>query len=88
MRKIHFSAIASSRHEPVIGPVDGQVSMGRIKSIYKNALAHELRKAGIPFVRDKRGVVCYDGIVTGEFSADFLVDSRVIVKRLAPRPAA
>ena len=50
------------------------------ESIVKNALAHELRKAGIPFVREKRARVYYDGIVMGEYSADLLVDSRVMVE--------
>ena len=44
----------------VLGP-------GFLESVYKNALAHELRKAGIPFVREKRGVVYYDGIIMESF---------------------
>jgi len=55
------------------------------ESIVKNALAHELRKAGIPFVREKRARVYYDGIVMGEYSADLLVDSRVMVEVKAIR---
>jgi GxxExxY protein len=68
--------------------VHNVLSPGFLESVYKNALAHELRKAGIPFVREKRGVVYYDGSVMGEFSADFLVDSRVIVEVKAIRTFA
>jgi GxxExxY protein len=65
----------------VLGP-------GFLESVYKNALAHELRKAGIPFVREKRVRVYYDGIVMGEYSADLLVDSRVMVEVKAIRAIA
>jgi GxxExxY protein len=65
----------------VLGP-------GFLESVYKNALAHELRKAGIPFVREKRVRVYYDGIVMGEYSADLLVDSRVMVEVKAIRTLA
>ena len=65
----------------VLGP-------GFLESVYKNALAHELWTAGIPFEREKRASVYYDGIVMGEFSADLLVDSRVLVEVKAIRAIA
>ena len=57
----------------VLGP-------GFLESVYKNALAHELRKAGLNVEIEKPLKVHYDGIVVGEFSADMLVESRIMLE--------
>jgi GxxExxY protein len=57
----------------VLGP-------GFLENIYHHALAHELRKAQIAFVSEARMQVMYDGIVLGDYIADFLVDNRVVVE--------
>jgi GxxExxY protein len=53
---------------------------GFLEKIYENALAHELRKAGI-FVTQQHGVVVrYDGIVIGEYAVDILVAGCLVVE--------
>jgi GxxExxY protein len=62
---------------------------GHFESVYGNALAIELRRRGIPFVREAPIVVTYDGEIVGEFRADFVVDSRVILElKATPRLGA
>src|SRR5215469_1522509 len=53
---------------------------GFLESVYHAALAHELRKANIYFESEKRITVYYDGVVVGEFEADFLVEGELIVE--------
>lgn len=60
--------------------VHSSLGPGFLESVYHAALAHELRKANIPFESKKRINVYYDDIVVGEFEADFLVDSELIVE--------
>ncbi len=62
---------------------------GHVEKVYENALAHRLRKLGLDvkqqvplIVRDE------DGTVIGEFVADMLVDSRLIVELKAVRAFA
>ena len=58
---------------------------GFLESVYKNALAIELRKRGLPFEREKRITIRYEGETIGDFSADFLVDGAVIAEVKAIR---
>jgi len=53
---------------------------GFLESVYRNALLHELHRAGILAERERRIAVLYDGISVGEFVADILVEGRVIVE--------
>jgi GxxExxY protein len=57
----------------VLGP-------GFLENIYHQGLAHELTKAKISFSSEARMQVVYDGIVLGEFLADFLVEKRVVLE--------
>ena len=63
--------------EQIIGgafKVANALGTGFLEKVYENALAHELRKAGLQ-VRQQVGVaVHYDGVVVGEYSADLLVE--------------
>jgi hypothetical protein len=46
-----------------------------LEKVYENALAHELRKAGLA-VRQQHGMeVRYDGIVVGSYTVDLLVEN-------------
>lgn len=56
------------------------LGFGYLESVYCNALAHEFRKAGVPFVRESVTDVWYDGERIGHFRVDFLVHERVIVE--------
>lgn len=53
---------------------------GFLESVYQEALAHEFRLRGIVFERQAKIIVRYKGIEAGEFRADFLVDSKVVVE--------
>jgi GxxExxY protein len=57
----------------VLGP-------GFLENIYHKALAHELTKAGIEYISEARLQVQYDGIVLGDYIADFVVNKRVVVE--------
>ncbi|MDB4874849.1 MAG: hypothetical protein JWM41_1295 [Gemmatimonadetes bacterium] len=57
-----------------------RLGFGYLESVYRNALAHELTKAGVTFEREATIDVWYDGICVGHFRADFLVEGRVIVE--------
>ena len=56
---------------------------GFLESVYQNALAHELKKAGLEIACEVPLHVVYDGVVVGEFAADMLVSGKVIVENKA-----
>ena len=58
--------------------VHRELGFGFLESVYENALAIELTKAGLKSEREKRIQVYYDGKVVGEFVADILVEEKVI----------
>jgi hypothetical protein len=79
VRKIHSWAIAASRQEPVIGPIDGQVSIAIERPCQDCRDAEDgielivgwtvkvIMVCGYLFEREKRTHVYCDGIVMGEF---------------------
>ena len=48
--------------------------------MYENALAHELRKAGLAVLRQRGVTVMYDGVIVGDDAVDLLVQEAVIVE--------
>jgi len=60
--------------------VHSTLGPGFLESIYQNALAHEFGKAKIQFESQKPINVYYDNVLIGEFIADFLVESELIVE--------
>lgn len=56
---------------------------GFLESVYQNALAHELRKAGLRVECEKAIRVMYDGVSVGEYFADMLVEDVVLVENKA-----
>jgi GxxExxY protein len=63
---------------------------GHLEKVYENALAHRLKKAGIP-VEQQHPVKVYDedGTVIGDYIVDLLIDGWLIIelktaKTLAP----
>jgi GxxExxY protein len=56
---------------------------GFLESVYQNALAHDLRKAGLATECEKRLSVTYDGVVVGEFCADMVVQGLVLIENKA-----
>lgn len=69
---------AAMKVHRVLGP-------GFLESVYKNALAYELTKRGLAFQRDVRIRVYYEDFIAGEFEADMLVESCVVVECKATR---
>jgi GxxExxY protein len=53
---------------------------GFLENIYHQAMSHELQKAGIDYVSEARLKVMYDGIVLGDYIADFVVNKRVVLE--------
>ena len=61
--------------ERIIGcafAVGSALGHGFLEKVYENALAHELRKAGLAVEQQREIKVLYDGIVVGEYIADLL----------------
>ena len=53
---------------------------GHLEKVYENALAHELRKAGLNVLQQVGIKVWYDGIIVGEYVADLIVEGVVLVE--------
>jgi GxxExxY protein len=53
---------------------------GFLEKVYENALAHELRTAGLAVAQQQGVMVQYNGIVVGEYVADLLVEETIIVE--------
>ena len=53
---------------------------GFLEKVYENALAHELRKAGLRVGQQCPLKVHYDGVVVGDDVADLLVEESVLVE--------
>ena len=69
--------------EKVIGcatKIHKVVGPGFLENIYHQALAHELNKADIQFFSEAPLKVMHDGIVLGDYVADFLIDKRLVVE--------
>ena len=60
--------------------VANTLGSGFLEKVYENALAHELRKAGIAVAQQHGVVVLYDGAVVGEYAVDLLVGESVVVE--------
>ncbi|MEM6656237.1 MAG: GxxExxY protein [Planctomycetota bacterium] len=69
--------------ETIIGAafrVQNSLGVGFLEKVYENALARELAKTGLGVEQQKPTKVWYDDAVVGEYVADLVVDSRVIVE--------
>lgn len=74
--------------ETIIGcsyKVANELGSGFLEKVYENALAHELRKAGLDVRQQHPITVRYDGVVVGSFVADLIVESDVLVELKAQR---
>jgi GxxExxY protein len=69
--------------EAIIGcafKVGNTLGSGFLEKVYENALAHELRKAGLRVEQQRPITVYYDGVPVGDFAADLLVEECVLVE--------
>jgi GxxExxY protein len=72
--------------ETIIGcamKVHRTLGPGFLESVYQNALAHELRKAGLHVECEKLICVTYDDVIVGDFSTDMLVENVVMIENKA-----
>lgn len=60
-----------------------RLGFGYLESVYCEALAYELSRAGMPFAREAALDVWYEGHRVGRFRADFVVAERVVVEAKA-----
>jgi len=69
--------------ENIIGcamKVSNTLGCGFLEKVYENALAHELKKAGLRVQTQFPIPVHYDGVLVGDYVADILVEGTVIVE--------
>ena len=74
--------------ERIIGcafTVTNRLGSGFLEKVYENALAHELRKAGLTVAQQQGVSVIYDDVIVGEYAADLLVEAAVVVELKAVR---
>ena len=67
--------------EKVIGcamKVHRQLGSGFLESVYRNALAFELRRTGLNVELDKHITVKYEHVIVGDFIADLVVNEVLI----------
>jgi GxxExxY protein len=86
---MHADEIALNRvSERIIGgamTVLNTLGSGFLEKVYENALAHELRKAGLAVAQQHGIAVQYDGVIVGEYAVDLLVEDAVLVELKAVR---
>src|SRR4051812_40114426 len=69
--------------ERIIGccySVSNGLGCGFLEKVYENALAHEMRKAGLFVEQQARFAVIYDGVEVGEYIADLVVERTVLIE--------
>jgi len=74
--------------EKIIGcsfRVHNELHGGFAEKVYENALAFELREAGLKVEQQMPTVVRYRGVVVGDYIADLIVEGAVLVEIKAVR---
>ncbi len=74
--------------EAIIGAamkVSNTLGVGFLEKVYENALAVELRKAGLKFEQQKAIEVIYEGVIVGNYVADLIVEGQVLVELKAAK---
>ena len=56
------------------------LGFGFVEKVYENALAIELKRAGLSVTQQAPLKVTYQGLVVGEYLADLIVDGKVILE--------
>ena len=74
--------------ETIIGcamKVSNTLGVGFLEKVYENALAIELRKAGLTAEQQKPILVRYDGAVVGDYVADIVVNDSILLELKAAK---
>ena len=61
------------------------LGVGFLERVYENALAHEIRKAGLAVQQQHGLTVMYDGVVVGDYIVDLVVARSLMVELKAVR---
>jgi GxxExxY protein len=80
---INNEEVLNQISEKIIGcafRVGSGLGPGFLEKVYENALAHELRKAGLSVEQQYPVKVFYDKVIVGDYCADLLVESNVLVE--------
>jgi GxxExxY protein len=87
--------MADGKHADITGKIIGAffkvyntLGYGFNEKVYENALATELREAGLTAVKHQEIVVYYDSEGVGDYRADIIVNDVVIVELKAARELA
>ena len=87
--------MADGKHADITGKVIGAffkvyntLGYGFTEKVYENALAIELRRAGLKVVKQQEIVVYYEGEAVGDYRTDIVVNDVVIVELKAVRELA
>ena len=65
--------------------VSNALGAGFLEKVYENALAHELRKAGLQVEQQKPIGVVYDNVLVGDYIADLIINGEVILELKAAK---
>jgi GxxExxY protein len=65
--------------------VANALGAGFLEKVYENAMAYELRRAGLSVHQQHPIIIRYDNVVVGEYAADLLVEDTVLVELKACR---
>ena len=60
--------------------VSNTLGVGFLEKVYENALAVELRRAGLAAEQQKPISVAYEGVIVGDYCADIVVNVQVILE--------
>ncbi len=60
--------------------VGSKLGRGFLEKCYENALAYELRKAGLKVAQQERLQVWYEEIVVGDYIADLIIEGMILVE--------
>lgn len=81
------AGVPSYEHDPLTESVlkcaftvANALGSGFLEKVYENALAHEVRKAGLGAEQQVPITVTYDGLVVGAYVADLMVERRLLVE--------
>lgn len=88
IRECHDGLFERELTNRVVGAfyhVYNSLGYGFLESVYRTALARELTKRGFHVATEVPAEVTYDGEVVGVFTADILVESRVVLALTASR---
>ncbi len=82
--QMHQDEIVTNQiSERIIGcafRVMNTLGCGFLEKVYENALAHELRKAGLHVSQQHAIMVRYDDVAVGDYAANLLVEEIIVVE--------